>query len=290
MQKFDSIPKRLEEDYHFIKDDVSLVSVYTTGNVTIKGMLIMDEFLTDDIRATQEYKDYAKEFVGVDVPTIQPQPVESTKGMNRTPRATRTPNPKDFVQKKCKSKQVVVETSSPRKFLKLTIKQKKPSTTPIPPPNDDRERVKIAEATLLSLALHKTAMITEEQENMAKVQEKIPEEDVEKIVEGKDKEYYANEFADSVFLNDEKDSSNKLEPGSHKKNPKTVDVVDDEEEKKDDKKDDGKDDDDNDDHVLVKNKVMGSLEVRTEKMQHQFLHPLDLLGLTYPRKRLFLRN
>ncbi|GJW00414.1 hypothetical protein Tco_1555665 [Tanacetum coccineum] len=54
MKKFSSIPQRLEEDYHFIKDDIPLVSVYTTGNVTVRGMLISDEFFTDDIRATKE--------------------------------------------------------------------------------------------------------------------------------------------------------------------------------------------------------------------------------------------
>ncbi|GJT50496.1 hypothetical protein Tco_0976653 [Tanacetum coccineum] len=155
MKKFPSIPWRLEEDYHSIKDDIPLVSVYTTGNVTVKGMLILDEFLTDDIRATPEYKEYEKVFVGVDVPTIQSQPVESTQGMNRTPSAHRTPTPTaivaivdDVVQKK-KRKQVAGETSSPRKSLKVTIKQKKSSTTSIPPPSDDKERDEITEATLL---------------------------------------------------------------------------------------------------------------------------------------------
>nr|GEX29322.1 hypothetical protein [Tanacetum cinerariifolium] len=56
MKKFLSIPKRLGEDYHSIKDNIPLVSVYTTGNVTVKGTLIPDDFLTDDIRATPEYK------------------------------------------------------------------------------------------------------------------------------------------------------------------------------------------------------------------------------------------
>ncbi|GJU79671.1 hypothetical protein Tco_1282036 [Tanacetum coccineum] len=156
MQKFDSIPKRLEEDYHSIKDDVSLVSC------------------------------------------------------------------------------------------------------------DDRERDEIDEATLLSLALHKTAKIAEEQENVAKVQEKLLEKDVEKIVEGEDEESYASKFADYVFLNDEEDFGTRLDPRSHKENPETID--DDEEEKKDDKKDDDNDDDDNndhDDHALVRNKVTGSLEELT---------------------------
>ncbi|GKA21450.1 hypothetical protein Tco_0701439, partial [Tanacetum coccineum] len=133
------------------------------------------------------------------------------------------------------------------------------STTPLPP-SDDQERGDIHEATLLSLALHKTAKIAEEQENMAAVKEKILEEDVEKIVEGEDEESYAREFADSVFL-DEEDSGTRLEPLSHKENPETDD--DDDMEKKDDKKDDDDDDandiekkddkkddddDDNDDH------------------------------------------
>ncbi|GKE24022.1 hypothetical protein Tco_1435534 [Tanacetum coccineum] len=75
---YESIPKKLEEEYHAIKDDTPLVSVYTTGKVTVKGMLIPDNLITNEIQDTQEYKDYEKEFVGVDVPTIQPQPVEST--------------------------------------------------------------------------------------------------------------------------------------------------------------------------------------------------------------------
>nr|GFA89068.1 hypothetical protein [Tanacetum cinerariifolium] len=55
-----------------------------------------------------------------------------------------------------------------------------------------------------------------------------------RIVEGKDEESYASEFADT----------------------------------KDDKKDDDDDNyDDHDDHALIKNRVSGSLEIRTEKMQ-----------------------
>ncbi|GKA28949.1 hypothetical protein Tco_0715194 [Tanacetum coccineum] len=79
----------------------------------------------------------------------------------------------------------------------------------------------------LSLTLHKTSKIAEEQENKAKVQEKILEKDVEKIIE--------------------EDFGTRIQPGSHKENPETVDNND-EEEKKYDKKDDYNDDDDNDDH------------------------------------------
>ncbi|GKA52117.1 hypothetical protein Tco_0745313 [Tanacetum coccineum] len=102
------------------------------------------------------------------------------------------------------------------------------------------------------------------------LKEKLMEEDIEKMVDDKHEESYASEFADSLFLNEEDDSGTRLEPESHKENPKIVDDDDDVEEKKDDKKDDKNDDDDNDDHTdhtLVKDQVTGSSETRKEKMQ-----------------------
>nr|GEU51402.1 hypothetical protein [Tanacetum cinerariifolium] len=167
MVKFESIPKILEEDYHSIKDDTPLMCVYTTRNVTVQGMLIIDDLLIDEIRDTQVYKDYVKKFEGVDVPIIQPKPIESTQGTHRTP------NPADK------------------------------SSTTIPPLSDDKERDEIPEATLLSLALHETAKAFEGK-NVTTVEKKILEEDVEMIVEGKDKEFDATDFDDSLFLNDEK--------------------------------------------------------------------------------------
>ncbi|GJZ91580.1 hypothetical protein Tco_0663507 [Tanacetum coccineum] len=151
MAKYESIPKRLEEDYHSIKDDTPLVNVYTTGKVTMKGMLIPDDLLTNVIRDTQAYKDYVEKYGGVEVLMIQPELVESTERTNRTPRATSTPNLVDVVQKK-KGKCAARETSSPRPSLKVRIRHQKPSTA-IPPPCDDQERDKIHEATLLTLAI-----------------------------------------------------------------------------------------------------------------------------------------
>ncbi|GKD24985.1 hypothetical protein Tco_1231199, partial [Tanacetum coccineum] len=61
-------------------------------NVTIRGMLIPDAFLTDEIRATDDYKEYEMVFVNVVVPMNQPQPLVSTQGTYRsTPRAHRKP-------------------------------------------------------------------------------------------------------------------------------------------------------------------------------------------------------
>ncbi|GJX54209.1 hypothetical protein Tco_0282578 [Tanacetum coccineum] len=169
----------IDEDYHSIKDDIPLASVYTTGNVLVRGMLIPDEFLTKEIRATDDFKEYEMVFVRVDVLMNQPQPVVSTQGTHRsTPRAYRTPI-------------VMIE----------------------------RKRDEVAEATILSLRLHKTALAAEAQENIAKVQEKLDEEEIEKMVEGdEDEESYASVFADSMINNDVDDSEKQDEEFEKEKN------------------------------------------------------------------------
>ncbi|GJV37621.1 retrovirus-related pol polyprotein from transposon TNT 1-94 [Tanacetum coccineum] len=152
VKKFPSIPQRLDEDYHSIKDDILLVSVYSTGNVLFQGMPILDAFLIDEIHATSDYREYETVFVKVAVLMNQLQLVVSTKGTHKTtPRAHRTPT---------------LTAASPQGQ----------SITSIPPPGDDRERDEIAEATLLSLTLYKTALVAEAQENIAKVQEKLEED------------------------------------------------------------------------------------------------------------------
>ncbi|GKB29751.1 hypothetical protein Tco_0869152 [Tanacetum coccineum] len=193
------------------------MSVYLTGNVTVLGMLIPDAFITDEIHATGDYREYETVFV------------------------------------------------------------RKPSTTSIPPLSDDQERDDIAEATLLSLALHKTALAAKAQENVAKVRENLVEEDIEKMVEGKEEEEsYASDFADSVFNDDEDDFGTRIEPRNHKENPENVDDDDENDKgKKDEKKDDDgkkddykdKDNDDHTDHTLVRTQAMGSMEIRKEKLQ-----------------------
>nr|GEW63393.1 hypothetical protein [Tanacetum cinerariifolium] len=79
-------------------------------------------------------------------------------------------------------------------------------------------------------------------------EEKLLEEDIEKLVDG-DEESTANEFADTILL-DEEDFCDRLKPESHKENLKNINDDDDDVEKKDDKKDD---DDDQDDYALIRN-------------------------------------
>ncbi|GKC02624.1 hypothetical protein Tco_0994234, partial [Tanacetum coccineum] len=224
------------------------------GNVQVRGMLIPDVFLTKEIHATDDYKEYEKVFVKLDVLMNQRQPVVSTQGTYRTtPRPHRTPT---------------LTTASPKgKKMKQS---------------DDRERDEIAKATLLSLTLCKTILAAEVEENIAKVQDKLDEEEIEKMVEGKeDEESYASEFTNSM-LNDDDDSSTRIEHGRHKENPKVVDDDDvtkmkdnkkDEDDKKDDdveKMGDAAEEKDNADHIdqtLVGTHVTGSMETRNEQMQ-----------------------
>nr|GEZ60928.1 hypothetical protein [Tanacetum cinerariifolium] len=101
MKKFPKIPKRIEEDYHSIKDDVLL------------------------IRETNDFKEYETVFIKVDVLINQPQPVVYTHRMHRiTPRAPRSPTASVSPLEMKKRKQIARESSSPRKSLKVTIKQK----------------------------------------------------------------------------------------------------------------------------------------------------------------------
>ncbi|GJS98293.1 retrovirus-related pol polyprotein from transposon TNT 1-94 [Tanacetum coccineum] len=187
MKKFPNIPQMIDEDYHSIKDDILLIGVYTIGNVLVCRMLISDEFLTKEICATDDFKEYETVFVRVDVLMNQPQLVVSTQGTHRsTPRAHRTPTVSTASPQGKKRKQIVGESSSPQKSLKITIRQKQ-------------------------------------------------------VVEG---EKYDD------------DSEDRLEPGSHKKNPEYVN-----------------DDDDEENVYEKKDAEIGSLETRTGEMQTPITTP-----------------
>ncbi|GKE35939.1 hypothetical protein Tco_1455261, partial [Tanacetum coccineum] len=97
MKKFPEIPQRIEESYHSIKDDIPLVNVYTTGDVRVREMLIPDAFLTKEIHATDDFKE-------------------------STPRAHRTPTVSTTSPQGKKRKQIIRESSSPRKTHKITFK------------------------------------------------------------------------------------------------------------------------------------------------------------------------
>ncbi|GKB33333.1 hypothetical protein Tco_0872734 [Tanacetum coccineum] len=125
MNKFPNIPKRIEEDYHSIKDDIPLVKVYTKGNISVRGMMIPDAFLTTEIMETDGFKEYKTVFMKVAILMNQPELVVSTQGTNRnTPIAHRSPTIFADPPETKKRKQTAEESSSPRKSLKITIKQR----------------------------------------------------------------------------------------------------------------------------------------------------------------------
>nr|GEW88022.1 RNA-directed DNA polymerase, eukaryota [Tanacetum cinerariifolium] len=110
-----------------------------------------------------------------------------------------------------------------------------------------------------SEALHKTALIAEAQENIAKVQEKLDEEEIDKMVEGSTHvESYASVFTETI-LNDESadvdDTENKIEPRTQKKNPERVYDDDETEKEKVGKV-----------HNIVEKEVVNETNVEAEKL------------------------
>nr|GEW25069.1 uncharacterized mitochondrial protein AtMg00810-like [Tanacetum cinerariifolium]GEZ13612.1 uncharacterized mitochondrial protein AtMg00810-like [Tanacetum cinerariifolium] len=102
-----------------------MLNTQDTEDVCVRGMLISDAFLTEEIRATDDFKKYETVFMNVDVLMNQLQPVVSTQGTHRsTPSAHRTPTLTASPQGK-KRKQSARELSSPHKSLKITIRQQK---------------------------------------------------------------------------------------------------------------------------------------------------------------------
>ncbi|GJZ34964.1 hypothetical protein Tco_0580781 [Tanacetum coccineum] len=237
-EKYPSISKRHDEEYHTIKDDTLLCSMYTTKEVTLRAMQILDELLIDEIKQTHAYKDYVAVYGGVEVPTIQLKQVESTKG------TITTPNP-ELAKKKKKGKQIAGESSTPKPSLKIRIKRKSTLAAPIPP-IDDAKRDDLIEATQLSLAKSKTAKEYESQQNVSLVDDIILKENVEKLVKG-DKESDGDDFVDTMILSDE-DPDTRLHDDAKTNEDKD-------------------DDDDHINHALNKTRRMGSSEVRTKKMQ-----------------------
>nr|GEV99608.1 hypothetical protein [Tanacetum cinerariifolium] len=118
----------IDEDYHSIKDYIPLVSVYTTRNVLVRGMVILDEFLTEEIHATDDYKEYEMVFFNVAVAINQPQPVVSTQATHRsTPKAYKTPTLTSASSQRKKMKQRVDEKEG-NEMGSLEIRTKKMQT------------------------------------------------------------------------------------------------------------------------------------------------------------------
>ncbi|GKC39351.1 hypothetical protein Tco_1051735, partial [Tanacetum coccineum] len=162
-------------------------------------MEILDELLMEEMRYTDAYRDYIADFTRIEVPTMQPQPLVSTQGIISKPSAPRSPNLEKASKKK--GKQIVGESSEPKKSLKIWIKQRQPDMSIHVPTVTDIERDQLMKVTQLSLAEAETAKEYEVKQNVALVDISILAEDVEKLVEGDE---VSNEvFADSIIMSQE---------------------------------------------------------------------------------------
>nr|GEU66999.1 hypothetical protein [Tanacetum cinerariifolium] len=83
MTVFPAISRRARDKYHNLKDDAIVKNIFNSGkhkdNV---GMKIPSWMITDEMKLTDHYQMYVVVF-GVDVPTNQSQPIESTQRTHR---------------------------------------------------------------------------------------------------------------------------------------------------------------------------------------------------------------
>ncbi|GKC24940.1 hypothetical protein Tco_1027090 [Tanacetum coccineum] len=84
MTAFPEISRRARDKYHNLEDDEMIKSIFNSGkNKAGVGMKIPSWMITDEMKLTEHYKMYDVVF-GLDVPTTQPQSIESTQGMHST--------------------------------------------------------------------------------------------------------------------------------------------------------------------------------------------------------------
>ncbi|GJY48157.1 hypothetical protein Tco_0438113 [Tanacetum coccineum] len=105
MTVFSKISHKARDKYHNLEDDAMVKNIFNSEkHKDGVGMKIPSWMITDEMKLTDHYRMYAVAF-GVDVPTTQPQPVESTQGMHRKISAPRSPNPEmDEGKIKCSMK------------------------------------------------------------------------------------------------------------------------------------------------------------------------------------------
>ncbi|GJS80831.1 hypothetical protein Tco_0747372 [Tanacetum coccineum] len=94
MTAFLEISRRARDKYHNLEDDTMVKNIFNLGkHKDGVGMKNPSWMLTNEMKLTDHYWMYVVVF-GVDVPTTQSQPIESTQRMHRTLSAPRSPNPK----------------------------------------------------------------------------------------------------------------------------------------------------------------------------------------------------
>nr|GEV16632.1 putative ribonuclease H-like domain-containing protein [Tanacetum cinerariifolium] len=174
----------------------SLSQIHKAGRNSkgIVGMKILDWIITNEIKLMENYRLYAKVF-GVNVPTTQSQPTESTQGTHRTTNAPRL-------------------CIHPRRYTRLT-----PPT--LIPTTDEADDLILQDTLQVSLAEQKSCEELEATQNVEKVKEHLIDEEIEKLVEGSENVEETIEVTSSSLRNvdDQVDPGTRLQLKSDKESP-----------------------------------------------------------------------
>ncbi|GJS62023.1 retrovirus-related pol polyprotein from transposon TNT 1-94 [Tanacetum coccineum] len=143
--------------YHNLEDDEMVKSIFSSvKNKTGVGMKIPSWMITDEMKLMEHYRMYATVF-GVDIPTTQSQPIESTQGTHRLTRALES-----------------LFSSSDHRLL---------HTTPMPT-TAEADDIILQDTIQLSLVEQKSRDELEANLKCSKVEEYLIAEEIEKLVEG----------------------------------------------------------------------------------------------------------
>ncbi|GJT58728.1 hypothetical protein Tco_1002261 [Tanacetum coccineum] len=186
-----------------------LVSHYMTG----VGMKIPSWMITDEMKLMEHYRMYATVF-GVDIPTTQSQPIESTQG---THRLTRALGNLSLIWMK--------EESSAHESISVirifVFLQRSSTTPPTPMPTTaEADDIIIQDTIQLSLVEQKSRDELEAKPNVQKVEEHLIAEEIEKLVEGTENVENVEVDSSTLRQNDnQNDPGTRLEPKSNKESP-----------------------------------------------------------------------
>ncbi|GKE12327.1 hypothetical protein Tco_1415878 [Tanacetum coccineum] len=217
MTAFPEILRRDLNKYHNLDDDMMVKNIFNSGKHNDRvRMKIPSWMITDEMKLTENYRMYDAVF-GVDVPTTQSQPIESTQGTHRTTSAPRLRIPQ-------------------RRSTRLTP----PTSIPTTAEADD---IILQDTIQLSLAEQKSHDELEAKQNVQKVKEHLIAEEIEKLVEGT-KNVDNVEVNSSTLRQDDTQIvfGTRLEPRNYKESPEVeitvaeqpVNAIDEEEESSED--------------------------------------------------------
>nr|GEU66563.1 retrovirus-related Pol polyprotein from transposon TNT 1-94 [Tanacetum cinerariifolium] len=196
MTAFPEISRRACDTYHNLEDDVMIKRIFNSGkSKNVVGMNIPDWMITDEMKLMENYWLYAEVF-GVDVPTTQSQPIESTQGMHRKNNTLRNPNLEISEG----------ESSAPQRSTVIKLH--------IPP----RRSARLTSPT--------TIPTTDEADDL-QVKEHLMAEEIEKLVEGSENVKENFEVVSSPLRNDDNQTNigTRLEPRSDKESPKVENIA-----------------------------------------------------------------